>query len=233
MSDIAEVLKAVSKAMLGVKGIAKSGKNTHDNYNFASIDDFLAALNPICAEAGLVFHMQETAVEEFSRKGKYGDTAWLRMQFAITTYHVSGQHLPEVTRSVEVIRTGAQSYGSAQSYALKQFLRALLLVPTGDKDDADYQEKGDGPVDNSLRRAAGALKEDADRIAAEVRENTNAAAIIDALERCESEAEMIALWSGWNRDERRPLLLRPDVVKAKDAAKARLAQPSPFDGLEA
>ena len=33
--------------------------------------------------------------------------------------------------------TGAQAFGSAQSYALKQFLRSLFMIPTGDKDDPD------------------------------------------------------------------------------------------------
>jgi hypothetical protein len=143
------VLSAISRAMGQVKKIAKEGKNTHDNYSFASIDDFLAAVGPICAEAGLIFHMQETGTEDFVRKGKYADNSWMRMTFEITVYHTSGQHLPPVSRSVEVLRNGAQAYGSAQSYALKQFLRALMLIPTGDKDDADYGEKGEGAIEPS------------------------------------------------------------------------------------
>ena len=33
--------------------------------------------------------------------------------------------------------TGGQSLGSSQSYILKQFLRGLLFISTGDKDDLD------------------------------------------------------------------------------------------------
>jgi hypothetical protein len=33
---------------------------------------------------------------------------------------------------------GAQAFGSAQSYALKQFMRSLFQIPTGDKEDADF-----------------------------------------------------------------------------------------------
>lgn len=142
----ADVLSAISKAMGGIRKVAKEGKNTHDNYNFASIDDFLAMVNPICADAGLIFHMEEVGTEDFMRKGKFSDNAWMRQTFAITVFHLSGQSLPPVHRSVEVLRNGAQAYGSAQSYALKQFLRALLLIPTGDKDDADYGEKGEGEI---------------------------------------------------------------------------------------
>jgi hypothetical protein len=92
---------------------------------------------PICASNGLIVHMDEDEVQEFERQGKYGPTHWLRFRYQITVYHVSGERLPTARRSVEVIRTGAQSSGSAQSYALKQFLRALFQIPTGDADEAD------------------------------------------------------------------------------------------------
>lgn len=44
MTELDKILPAISKAMGAVKRIAKEGKNTHDNYSFASIDDFLVAL---------------------------------------------------------------------------------------------------------------------------------------------------------------------------------------------
>lgn len=149
-APFAEVLSAVSKAMGAIKKVAKEGKNTHDNYKFASIDDFLAMVGPICSDSGLIFHMEEGETEDFTRKGKYGESAWMRMHFHITVYHTSGQSMPPVTRSVEVLRNGAQAYGSAQSYALKQFLRCLFLIPTGDKDDADYRETGDGTIERKV-----------------------------------------------------------------------------------
>jgi hypothetical protein len=39
--------------------------------------------------------------------------------------------------------TGAQTSGSAQSYALKQYLRGLLLISTGEKDDVDWKQQAD------------------------------------------------------------------------------------------
>lgn len=141
-----KILPAISKAMGAIKRVGKEGRNEHDKYNFASIDAFLEMANPICAEAGLIFHMQEVGFEEFMRKGKYGESAWIKVVFEIVVMHTSGQSLPPVKRSVEVVRSGAQAYGSAQSYCLKQFLRSMLLIPTGDKDDADFQATGDGAV---------------------------------------------------------------------------------------
>jgi hypothetical protein len=136
--------RALIKAMSEVTKVQKSSRNVEQKYDFASIDDFLAMAGPICAANGLYTVMDESDVAEFERQGKYGVTHWLRVRFCLTTYHESGASLPPVYRTVEVIRTGAQSFGSAQSYALKQYLRGLLLIPTGDKDDADFAEKGEG-----------------------------------------------------------------------------------------
>ena len=144
MTEYDKILPAIAKAMGSIKGIAKDSRNAEQKYDFASIDKFLAMANPICAENGLIFHMDEVSRAEFTRAGKYGDTFWILVGFSISVYHVSGQSMPPVIRSVEVIRSGAQAYGSAQSYCLKQFLRSLFLIPTGDKDDADFQPHGDG-----------------------------------------------------------------------------------------
>lgn len=57
-----------------------------------------------------------------------------------------------MTRTVEVLRNGAQAYGSAQSYALKQYWRGLLLIPTGDKDDADYAPTEAGTISRPQQR---------------------------------------------------------------------------------
>ena len=147
-----KIMPAIAAAMGQVQKVGKEGRNKHDGYNFASIDDFLALVNPICAANGLVVHMQEAKIEDFARKGKYGENAWLRMTWEISVWHTSGQSLPPVMRTVEVLRNGAQAYGSAQSYALKQFLRSLFLIPTGDKDDADLQPTDAGAVTQAPRQ---------------------------------------------------------------------------------
>ena len=216
-----EVLAAIAKAMGAVKRIARDGKNTHDGYGFASIDSFLAAVNPICAEAGIIIHMDEVATEDFTRKSKFGESPWMRVRFSIAVMHVSGQGLPPVTRSVEVLRNGAQAYGSAQSYALKQFLRALLLIPTGDKDDADFRASDDGEIVHSqVRRPSEPSRQDrgAGAEAAQIAcDSLGAADDLDAL---------AAIW----RDLPAGVKSLPPVTAAKDARKAALT-PKPADDL--
>ena len=136
--SLGAVLTAVAKASGEMKRIAKESRNVEQKYDFASVDDFLAMAGPICAANGLTTISDEVEVIDLERQGKFGVTNWLRIKFAFTTYHASGAHLPPVMRTVEVIRTGAQSFGSAQSYALKQYLRGLHMIPTGDKDDPDF-----------------------------------------------------------------------------------------------
>ena len=141
-----KILPAIADAMSEVTKVGKDDRNNHDGYNFASIDNFLALVNPICAKHGLVILSDETQREEFEKQGKYGVTSWMRVTFSFTIYHKSGESLPTMHRTAEVIRNGAQAYGSAQSYCLKQFLRGLFLIPTGDKDDPDNNATDPGQV---------------------------------------------------------------------------------------
>lgn len=214
----AAILTALCKAMGQVQKVAKDGRNKHDGYNFASIDDFLALVNPICAENGLIVHMQEGTREDFERTSQRGTSAWMRQSFDLTLYHVSGESLPPVTRTVEVLRNGAQAYGSAQSYALKQFWRSILLIPTGDKDDADFAPTDDAPVTRA-RREPDRPREDAGLTAAQIE---------PAMALLREAASVDALKTAWGRI---PVDVQKDgrVLAIKDARKAELTAPPTSD----
>lgn len=134
------IFAAIAAAMGEVERVSKGGENKEQKYKFASVDDFLAMAGPICAKHGLVTIADEISAENLEKPGKYGTTYWVNFTFTFTTYHTSGEQLPTVRRTVEVVRSGAQASGAAQSYVLKQYLRALLMIPTGDKDDPDHGE---------------------------------------------------------------------------------------------
>lgn len=133
-----EVVAAVAKVMQGVKTLGKSEKNKYDNYDFVSVDKFFAAVGPLMADAGLVAFASETEHEFYENKK---GSLWMRVGFDIWLAHSSGQAAGPFHRKVSVPMNGAQSHGSAQSYVVKQFIRAQFLVPTGDKDDADQNAK--------------------------------------------------------------------------------------------
>lgn len=132
------VFEAVAACVPEVRTIGKSNRNKFDGYDFASIDKFLALVGPICGRHGLFPFINLTQTELYeNQNSKGGKSIWCRFWYEVTLYHSSGQKLPETKVMVAVPMNGAQSSGSAQSYALKQYFRSVLMIPTGDKDDAD------------------------------------------------------------------------------------------------
>lgn len=210
------IVAAVSKAMGEMKRLAKDSRNAEQKYDFASVDDFLAMTGPVCAENGIVTLLNEVDVSAFERQGKYGASHWLQITFEIHTMHTSGEALPVVRRTVEVIRTGAQSFGSAQSYVLKQYQRALYQIPTGDKDDADFAEKGEGAV----------VKQDNRRD--DIKRDTGPTAMqiaAQSLSNAETVEQLAAIW----KDIPRSVQGEASVIKAKDDRKAALTRKADID----
>jgi hypothetical protein len=138
--------------MANVKRLARLDENKFAHYSYTSIDTFLEAMGPLLAEAGLFILPEEELLEivEAEKKDREGTSAWLRMRWAFTIGHSSGESYGPLHRSVTVPAGGAQAYGSAQSYALKQFMRGLFQVPTGDKDDPDANAKEPLPPQRTL-----------------------------------------------------------------------------------
>ena len=137
-----EVATAVNAVMKEIKTLVKDDKNNYGNYGFASTDKFLSAVNPLCAAAGLMIFQDEEECgvdvrEMEDDRGNLKKKAYLSIKFAFLLVHTSGASWGPMRRSIVVPANGAQAFGSAQSYALKQFLRSLFQISTGDKDDAD------------------------------------------------------------------------------------------------
>jgi len=133
-----EIASSIVKVMAGVKKLTKGDRNTFDSYDFTSIDNFLEAVNPLCAEAGLFFLINEEAAEILPSDS--GKMPKLHVAYDIMVCHESGTAMNGIKRNVQVNANGAQAFGAAQSYVLKQFMRSLFQIPTGDKDDPDFQQ---------------------------------------------------------------------------------------------
>lgn len=150
MSMPPKVAAAVAAVMNEVPKLEKGEKNSHGNYNFASIDDFLEAVRPLCAKHGLIITQDEESFEMTEGRDKYDKpVSWLVMRFRFTLAHSSGEtwaHRPARTIMVNA-SMGSQAFGAAQSYALKQFERSLFQIATGEKDaDADSHPPADLPT---------------------------------------------------------------------------------------
>jgi hypothetical protein len=136
------VATAIAEVMARVKSLPRTERNDHAGHMFANIDAFPAAVGPLCAEAGLIVLQDEEAAELVDLGGR----AWLRLVHAFHLAHRSGALRERPLRRTVLHRMdGAQAFGSAQSYAPRQPLLALFQIPTGDREDADYQPREDVP----------------------------------------------------------------------------------------
>lgn len=139
-----DINAAIANAMDKIKMLGKGEKNNHQNYNFASIDDFLEMCRPICAAEGLHINPNCVSMDTFPVNNK----TWATFTYSITMCHASGQQTEPAGSIVSLPLTGAQTSGAAQSYAVKQYLRGLLLIATGDNDDADFLPQVEGGIEN-------------------------------------------------------------------------------------
>lgn len=226
----ASVATAISAVMGGIRTLGKDGNNGHQRYDFVSTDKFLAAVNPLCAAAGLVIIQDEASVdvrtsESVDNYGKAKMVSWLTAKYTFVLAHKDGSTWGPVTRSVMVTANGAQAFGSAQSYALKQFMRSLFQISTGDKDDADLQPADELPVSpqrpaNQHKPALDADKQDKalrgsqERTAAEIKR-----AIAETATQEELKTNYIASSKLINA---LPEDLKSEVIAAKDAQKTLL-----------
>jgi hypothetical protein len=139
------LIKAMNAVAVKVGKIAKDDFNQHSKYKFASIDNFLEAINPAMAEAGLVPFIQQVSAEVVERLNQYNKTSlWERSQWDCTLMHIDGGTYGAIRRVVEVPLSGAQTNGSAQSYVQKVFYRMAFNIPTGDP-DSDTFARNDAP----------------------------------------------------------------------------------------
>ncbi len=129
------IVKAVCKIMSTVTSVAKSTKNAHGGYMFASTDDIYAALTHKMGDVGLLLITLEDSCE-IVRVEKDGKTSqWARITFSFVLATEEGTWSdPGARRTLFIQVTGAQTFQAAQSYAEKSYLRSLFKLPTGDVD---------------------------------------------------------------------------------------------------
>ena len=165
---LAAAMVAVSRR---VRQLGKSEKNTFAKYDFVSVDKFYAAIGSLMAEEGVLClpdciesEVVPGNVKTDNNGNQRQGAPLLRERWAFTLIHESGEmYKHPVHRTVTVPAEGAQAHGSSESYAQKQFLRGVFRVPTGDKDDADYQKaEAHGVSPGSQRKSAAQAKRDGD-----------------------------------------------------------------------
>lgn len=151
-TDQAVIGTAINQVMSGIKKLERDTTNQFAKYTYASIDKFLDMLRPLLTAAGLSIVMDQLSHETKQvmtvgdgDRGSPKERSLLYVTYGFRFIHKSGATWPEadtlgIQRTVSVPAGGAQAWGAAQSYALKQFARSVFMVATGEKEDADADE---------------------------------------------------------------------------------------------
>ena len=127
--------------------VQKTGRNTTQNYNFASEADMIRMLRPALVEAGVTFHcsaicdVNRREIRRLDKQGKerveFNTTGLFEFTF---THGASGTSLTAYAMG-EGTDSGDKSSNKAMTAALKYALRQTLLIETGDDPDEHSPEE--------------------------------------------------------------------------------------------
>lgn len=133
--------QAVANVMAEGKRLVKDQMNSFANYNFTSVDDYKDFYRPLFAKNGLSIIQNEVHFEFFrtEKAGKFTDNCVYKYCFRLR--HSSGEEGSEEHATVALPFVGAQTNGIARSYALKEYLKSVVMASSGDlAEDADYEK---------------------------------------------------------------------------------------------
>jgi hypothetical protein len=153
------IVKALSNVMGNIKKLSKGDTNQWAKWNYTSADTFFEAVGPLMAAEGLVIIGQQAGWDirafDVVAEGKGGyegrptKRVFLQLDWDFYLAHSSGAlWMYPLRRTIMSDSGGAQKWGGAQTYVTKQFLRALLLIPTGeDPPDKDADKTTDADAE--------------------------------------------------------------------------------------
>ena len=150
----AEVVRAIHALHKNLQPFVKDERNPHANFAYVSIDKFYATIPAKMREAGLWWTVREVeASMQYVMQGDKQPTCKFVYEFDLLfrpeirsdrgvpdPNQNMGGVVPAIDKiTIFIQRQGAQTSGAARSYAEKLFMRHLLKIVTGEKDDQHMQ----------------------------------------------------------------------------------------------
>lgn len=129
---------AAIQAALAKTGIAKTGRNTQQGYNFRGIDQVYEALAPLLAEHGLCIlprMISREVVERQSQKGGALFNVCVEAEFDFVAAEDGSKHV--VRTFGEAMDSADKATNKAMSAAYKYAALMTFAVPTEGDNDAD------------------------------------------------------------------------------------------------
>lgn len=221
MIETSNEIKHISAALLkfqgAVDGVGKSSANPHFKSRYANLETVVDTARPELQAAGIVFMQSGGAIVDGV------------MAMSTRLIHVESGEWIQGTMDIALGKRDPQGVGSAQTYAQRYHLMAMLGLPPVDDD-------GEAAMDRTNSRpepeAPKALVKDQRAIWADMR---------DEIDACTTLEELGMLW-GSPAFKAEFKKLKPDwaqqITEHKDARKADLSMPPrarvapAFDNLE-
>ena len=196
-----EIASAIVSVMGKVERIYKDTRNEHGKYNYVSVDSFFEKVGKLMSEDGilLVLHEISSAVENRESIDNYGKpklSAWLICEYDAWIYHSSGSAYGPIRRTIQVVASGPQAYGSAMSFVEKYFLRGLFKIPTGEQ-DADVDAQHGLPERSNVKK---------DHPKTTVKDEATTAfcsRLVNDFRACDTSDELRILWKDSERERER------------------------------
>ncbi|MEW1565801.1 ERF family protein [Streptomyces sp. NPDC093509] len=145
------IYQLMALVMNDVRDVGKNGENTHQNYKFRGVDDFIGALAQPLRDHG-VFMMTEIIDFQVSVRGKMNAT---HMRVAFHFYGPAGDRVTATTLG-EASDTADKASNKAMSAALKYALMQTFMIPVDagslDDGDRDHPEGRRSPADGYMER---------------------------------------------------------------------------------
>lgn len=157
--SLAKLAPALTKAQAEFKGVAKSGRNTFDKYDYANLEDYVHAVRGVLASHGLsLLSSSEEIIPLEDRTTKNGGCEHaVRVKLTTRIVHESGEWIETSSCGEGQDRADKAVYKAitgARKYALAS---ALNLATTDDPEQDDDHEPA--PVKQQPRPAAKAPPE--------------------------------------------------------------------------
>ena len=147
-----ECPKVIANALFQIQSqigtLGYDSNNEFAKYKYVSIDKYYEKLRPLLNDAGLMIIPDEVH-NEISEDRKI-----FKATYQFTILHKDGAVWTyPIRRTIALPFTGAQSCGSALSYAEKIAMRTIFKINSGERDDADMLEQGDMSVLTDKQKA--------------------------------------------------------------------------------
>jgi len=146
VSEVKQIPEALAQALahtaVDIKPLNKGDENKFQNYKYVSIDDYYLQVPQHALNHGLTWTLREVETKTFRLEGKKGPETAMAFTYEVDLVHVDGHYVQGYDRiTIYHPAQGAQTAGSARSYADKLFMRTAFKIATGEHElrepDAD------------------------------------------------------------------------------------------------